>query len=77
MLWIPVIIYPSYEDLGCSVEERLSGSIDHSKVKTAESQLNNFFRYLDKYNLRNEYLLNDTAVTDPLIARYIDFCFKI
>ena len=58
------------------MEEQLSGSIDHSKVKTAGSRLDNFFRYLDKYNLRNEYLSNDMAVTDPLIARYVEFSLR-
>ena len=70
---ISVIRYPPSNDLRDSVEQRITGSIDHKKARIACTWLSYFFRFLEHYNKSDCYLTKDRRVVDRILGRYAVF----
>ena len=70
---IPAIAYPSWDDLGRTTEQRLTGSVDHKKARTACSRLNHFFAFLNEYGQLGRYLTNNRFITNEIIGRFTTF----
>ena len=69
----PAVRYPSWDVLGRSTEQRLSGSTDRKKALTACSRLRHFFAFLKEYGQLERYLTNNFFVTNEIIGHYKTF----
>ena len=70
---IPALEYPSFNDLGSAVEQRITGSVDHKKAGTACTRLAYFFKFIEHYDKWDVYLSNDRRVVNTIIGRYAVF----
>ena len=76
MSQIPVIEYPTLDNLQYSVERRLTGSLDLKKVKTTGSRLAHFLGFVNKYSFCDKYLTNDRRVINDVFGTYTAFLLE-
>ena len=69
---ISAIKYPTWDDLGRSVAEKLSRSVDSQGAKTQCSRTVHFLWFIHRYELRNVFLTDDRPITDLVLERYVN-----
>lgn len=70
---LPAITYPSWNDLGDSVAQKISRSTNNSAHRTACSRTLHFLEFIDRYSLKSIYLSNDVSATSVIINRYTSY----
>ena len=73
MSLISAIRFPSWDDLGHSVAQKLSGSLDCKAAKTECSWIDHFLKFIEMYDQKNKFLTDNKEVTDTIMEWYVSF----